>query len=292
MYELIQAAGSSYYIQCPAKVGLVQLAESDVCLIDAGSDKDAGRKIRQLLDANGWHLTAIYATHSHADHIGGAKYLQSQTGCALYAPGIERDFTCHTVLEPTCLYGGYPYKELRHKFLMAQPSNAQMLTPQCLPTGIEAIPLPGHSFDMTGYRTADGVVYLADCLSSAETLAKYKIGYLWDVANFLATLEQVKTIDATLFVPAHAPATTDIAPLVQTNIDTVHEIADTIEALCTEPIAFDALLRAVFTRYGLPMTFEQHALVGSTLRSYLSWMKDAGRITARIEDNFLLWQRV
>ena len=97
MYELIQAAGRSHYFQCPAKIGLVRLEGADVCLIDAGSDKDAGRKVRQQLDANGWRLAAIYATHSHADHIGGAKYLQSQTGCPVYAPGIERAFTCHTV---------------------------------------------------------------------------------------------------------------------------------------------------------------------------------------------------
>ena len=291
MYELIQAVGRSHYFQCPAKIGLVRLEGADVCLIDAGSDKDAGRKVRQQLDANGWRLAAIYATHSHADHIGGAKYLQGQTGCPVYAPGIERDFTCHTVLEPAGLYGGYPFRELRHKFLMAQPCEARPLAPQDLPAGMEAIPLPGHSFDMTGYRTADGVVYLADCLSSAETLAKYKIGYLWDAAAYLDTLERVKTMDAALFVPAHAPAAEDIAPLAQSNIDAVYAVADAIEELCAEPMAFDGLLRALFNRYALTMTFEQHALVGSTVRSYLAWMKDAGRLTAFFEDNTLLWRR-
>ena len=76
MYELIQASDSSYYIQSPAKIRLVNLNEKEVCLIDSGNDKDAGRKIRQILDANGWKLTAIYNTHSNADHIGGNKYLQ------------------------------------------------------------------------------------------------------------------------------------------------------------------------------------------------------------------------
>ena len=53
MYELIQAVGNSYYIESPAKVGLFKTGENEVCLIDSGSDKDAGRKIRQILDANG-----------------------------------------------------------------------------------------------------------------------------------------------------------------------------------------------------------------------------------------------
>lgn len=119
MYELIQIAERSYYIDSPAKVGLFRLNDRDVCLIDSGNDKDAGRKIRQLLEAHGWHLTAIYNTHSNADHIGGNRYLQGQMGCKIYAPGIECGFTRHPVLEPAFLYGGYPCRDLRHKFLMA-----------------------------------------------------------------------------------------------------------------------------------------------------------------------------
>ncbi len=57
MYELIQVSEQSYYIQSPAKIGLVKLNKQDVCLIDSGNDKDAGRKVRQLLEANGWRLT-------------------------------------------------------------------------------------------------------------------------------------------------------------------------------------------------------------------------------------------
>ena len=145
MYELMQVAGNSYYLQSPAKIGLYKLSDTDVCLFDSGNDKAAGRKIRQLLDANGWHLRAIYNTHSHADHTGGNQYLQNQTGCRIYAPGIECDFTCHPVLEPAFLYGGYPCKDLRHKFLMAQESRAEPLTPEVLPQGFELINCRGIS---------------------------------------------------------------------------------------------------------------------------------------------------
>ena len=74
MYELHQVTESCYYIQSPAKIGLIKLDGNDVCLIDSGNDKETGRKIRQILDENGWRLRAIYNTHSNADHIGGNKY--------------------------------------------------------------------------------------------------------------------------------------------------------------------------------------------------------------------------
>ena len=292
MYELIPVTENSYYVQSPAKIGLVKLGGAEVCLIDSGNDKDAGRKVRQILDAQGWKLTAIYNTHSNADHIGGNKYLQGQTGCRIYAPGIEQAFTQYPVLEPSFLYGGYPCKDLRHKFLMAQGSGAEPLTPGVLPEGFELIPLPGHFFDMVGYRTPDGVVYLADCLSSRETLDKYQIGFIYDVAAYLDTLEKVKTLTARMFVPAHAPAAEEIADLAQYNIDKVWEIAGRILELCGEPLCFETILQRLFAAYQLTMDFQQYVLVGSTVRSYLSWLKDTGKLSAAFEDNLLLWRRV
>ena len=291
MYELIQVSENCYYVQSPAKIGIVRLNDTDVCLIDSGNDKDAGRKVRQILDANGWKLKAIYNTHSNADHIGGNKYLQAQTGCKVYALGIERDFTRHPILEPSFLYGGNPPKELRRKFLLAQESEAEELTANVSPEGFEIIPLPGHFFDMVGFRTPDDVVYLADCLSSKETLEKYRIGYIYDVAAYIDTLEKVKNMEAKMFIPAHAAATQSIAELAQYNIDKVNEIADKNAQFCQEPINFETLLQKLFDEYDLTMNFEQYALVGSTVRSYLTYLKENGRIKAEFENNMLLWSQ-
>ena len=291
MYELIQISEHDYYIQSPAKIGLVRLNDTEVCLIDSGNDKDAGRRVRKLLDERGWKLKAIYNTHSNADHIGGNKYLQAQTGCRIFAPGIECAFTNYPILEPAFLYGGYPCKDLRHKFLLAQESGAKILTAGTLPEGFELIPLPGHFFDMAGFRTPDDTVYLADCLSNRETLEKYRIGFIYDVGAYLDTLEMVKTLKARMFVPAHAEAAEDITELAQYNIDTVHEIAEKIVDLCQAPLGFETILQRLFTEYGLVMNFEQYVLVGSTVRSYLAWLKDTGRLNAVFEKNQLLWKQ-
>lgn len=290
MYELHQITDTAYYIQSPAKIGLVKLEGNDVCLIDSGNDKEAGRKVRQILDANGWRLRAIYNTHSNADHIGGNKYLQTQTGCDIFAPGIERDFTVHPVLEPSFLYGGFPPQSLRHKFLMAQESEADELTPESMPENLSMLPLPGHFFDMVGFKSADGAVFLADCLSSQETLDKYQITFVYDVAAYLNTLEMVRTLDGKIFVPAHAAATEEIAPLAQRNIDKVHEIAEKILQICISPIPFETILQRLFDSFALTMNIEQYVLVGSTVRSYLSWLNDSGRAEYRFENSQMLWR--
>ena len=290
MYELIQVLNNTYYVNCPAKIGLYLDGDKDVYLIDSGNDKEAGRKVRQILDKNGWALRAILCTHSHADHIGGCKYIQAQTGCKVYAPGIERNFTRHTLLEPALLYGGFPPKALRHKFLMAQESDADELASAELPEGFEIIPLPGHCFEMVGFRTPDDVVFLADCLSSRATLEKYRIGFIYDVQAYLDTLEKVKSLSGAFFVPAHAEACEDVSELAQYNIDTVNEIAGRIKSICTQPVNFEALLQRLFDEYALELSFEQYALVGSTVKSYLAWLMDKGQLKATCENNMLLWK--
>ena len=64
MYELIPVTPHCYYIQSPAKIGLVELGQGEVCLIDSGNDKDAGRRVRKVLDGNGWKLRARPAAPS------------------------------------------------------------------------------------------------------------------------------------------------------------------------------------------------------------------------------------
>ena len=145
---------------------------------------------------------------------------------------------------------------------------------------------------MVGFQTPDNVIYLADCLSSRETLEKYQIGFIYDVAAYLKTLEMVKSLTAKIFVPAHAEATTDISKLAQYNIDKVNEIAEKILELCVEPCCFENILQRLFTEYGLTMNFEQYVLVGSTIRSYLAWLKDTGKLTADFDDNMLLWKQI
>ena len=292
MFELTALNERDFYIQSPAKIGLIRLDDLRVCLIDSGNDKDAGRKVRQLLEKQGWKLDAIYITHSNADHIGGCRYLQNQTHCAVYAPGIEQCFTRHPVLEPAFLYGGCPSRDLRHKFLMAQDCDASPLMPDSLPEGMEAVPLPGHFFDMTGYRTADGTVYLADCLSSREVLEKYRIAFLYDVAAYLDTLEKVMKMQADHFVPAHAPAAEQITDLAQYNIDVVYEVAEKILRYCAEPLCFEDLLQKLFREYNLAMDFAQYVRVGSTIRSYLSWLRDTDRIEPVFADSRMLWKRI
>ena len=290
MYELVRVTENVLFMDCPTRVGVLRLPDGEAAAIDGGSDDTAAKKLLRGLEAEGLALTRVYITHAHADHVGGNALLQARTGCRIFANGAERSIAAHTILEPLDVYGANPPEELKGKFYMAKPSRVEELSPEDLPAGVEMIPLPGHSVDMVGFRAED-VVFLADALAARETIRKYGIPFLWDVAAYLDTLRRIGEMEAQLFIPAHAEPTRDIRELARFNIDVTNETADRIESFCGEGTTFDMLLRKVFRAYGLQMSLGQHTLVGSTVRGYLTYLENSGRVRHECTDEMLFWRK-
>lgn len=288
--ELIKVGNKTYYIKNAVNIGVYKMSEDSVYLIDTGNDKDAGKKILKLLDAEGMKVAGIISTHSNADHIGGNKLIQERTHCPVFASGIEKAFTESPVLEPSFLYGGYPFSDLRTKFLMAQES---VVTPidNNLPEGLSVISLKGHFFDMIGIKTDDDIYFLADSLFSAETVLKYHISFIYDVKAFLETLDYLESLEGSLFIPSHAEATADIKPLIKLNREKVEEIADKICSICKEAKTFEEILKEIFDSYNLTLNASQYVLSGSTVKSYLSYLYDEGKIGFEFADNKMLWKK-
>lgn len=197
----------------------------------------------------------------------------------------------YPVLEPAYLFGGFPPAELRNKFLMAKPCAVRDVDDPGFPPELAVVPLLGHYFAMVGVMTPDKVFFCADCLSRERILAKYHVTVLYDVAEYLATLERMSAMDAELFVPAHADPVRDIRPLAEKNADSVREVADRVLGLCGEGRTFEEVLAEVFALYGLSMDFIQYVLVGSTVRSYLAYLRGKGAVDVVFAENRMLWVR-
>jgi glyoxylase-like metal-dependent hydrolase (beta-lactamase superfamily II) len=177
--------------------------------------------------------------------------------------------------------------------MIAKPCSVSGFDDPDFPREIEVIDLSGHAPGQVGYKLPDGSVFLADVLCTKQTLDKYAIVYLYDVAAHLESLERVAQMqipEGAMFIPAHCPAAEDVAELTAYNKEKILEIADFLTEACKEPKTLEQLLAEAFEHYGLTMNFAQHALIGSTIRSYLTYLEAAGQIEILIENYYLYYR--
>ena len=288
MYECVQVGKNTFFMDCPSRVGIYRDGEA-AWLIDSGSDKDAAKKALKILDELGLRLEAAIVTHYHADHTGGGALLQQRTNCHLYltepyAPGTFPE------INTALLFGAHPPKPLRTKFFLAQSARYEAVESAALPEGMRLTRLDGHAFAQLGVCTPDGVWFLGDSVVSEHTIDKYKLTYLYDVEKLLQSLDAVAALKGVVFIPAHVAPFADPAPIVEANRRWVLATGDHIVELLKAPQTFEALLKAIFDRYELQMTFGQHTLLGATVRAFLTWLMDAGRVSYFCEDNLLYWK--
>ena len=288
--ELIQVGEKTYYIKNPTNIGIYKVDDNNIFLIDSGNDKEAGKKILKIINEQGWNIKGIINTHSNADHIGGNKTIQDRTNCEIYASGMEECFIKYPILESSMLYGGFPFKDLRNKFLLAKESNVKSIN-IVLEDGLDFILLKGHFLDMIGVKTSDNIIFLGDSLFSENTINKYHLFYIYDVCEYLNTLSYLRTLNGKLFIPSHGEATNDILDLIKINEDKIKEILSVIYDYCLVDRTFEEILKYIFDKYSLNMDINQHVLISSTIRSYLSYLYDKDKISYNFIDNKMVWKQ-
>lgn len=304
MYELYKLGDKTYYIDSPVKTGIYTLDDGDVLLVDSGNDVDAAKKIDKHLRENNWIPKIIINTHSHADHIGGNDYFVKKYGTQIFSVGMECSFISNPLLEPAYLYGGFPFKELKNKFLMAKPSDAIDITAiepsdeydqirkLLQANGIEIIKLDGHSFNMIGVKTSDDAFFIGDAINGINILDKYHITFIYDVKSYLETLDFLLEYKSKVFVPSHSVVSDNIMELVNANKNKAFEIMEHVIKICEKPKIFENILKEIFYSYSLKMDINQYVLVGSTLKSYLSYLYTMGKLEYVFENNEMLWVKI
>lgn len=288
--ELVQVGKNTYYIKNATNIGIYKIDDNNVYLIDTGNDKDAGKKILKIVENQGWKVKGVITTHSNADHIGGNKVIQDRTSSIILAHNIEKAFTEFPILESSFLYGGYPFKDIRNKFLEAKASVVTSIENN-IPDGLEYFTLRGHFFDMIGIKTSDEVYFLADSLFSEEAITKYHLFFLYDVREFLNTLDYLSTLNGKLYIPSYCEATDNILPLITLNRNKINEIINKIYSVCEKEKSFEEILKYIFDEYNLIMNANQYVLVGSTIKSYLSYLYDEKKLVYEFKDNKMLWKQ-
>ena len=137
------------------------------------------------------------------------------------------------------------------------------------------------------------IVYLEnEDYNNVSALYEITFDYSETDDKCLETLERVKEMKAKIFVGAHIEPTEDVRELAQYNIDKTLEVAAKIVEFCRTPQTFEEVLQKLFLDYNMKMNFDQYVLIGSTVRSYMAWLKNEGRLDVDFVDAKMLWKTV
>ena len=286
--EIKQIGPKTFCIEHDTNIGIHFTDDGRMYLIDTGSQGD-GEKIDEILSREGWVPSCIINTHTHIDHIGGNEFLMRKYGIPAYCTDYDMAFAHYSELEAAYMNGGYPAEKLRTIF--AHPGMIGFRSiEKGTPDGIDWTYLPGHSFGMIGIRTSDDIWFLGDSYLSRSFLKQYTFGFIYNVEAYIDTLKKLKEFKGALFVPSHGIIETDIVPTLEQNLRSVTEMCGMICETCREYRGQDEILQQMYERLRMHARPAQHALLSSTVKSYLTYLQDRNKLECRFVDNIMKWR--
>lgn len=286
--ELKQIGSKTFCIEHDTNIGIHFTDDGRMYLIDTGSKGD-GEKIDEILSREGWVPSCIINTHTHIDHIGGNEFLMRKYGIPAYCTDYDMAFAHYSELEAAYMNGGYPAEKLRTIFAHPGMIGFRSIEKEP-PDGIDWTYLPGHSFGMIGIRTSDDIWFLGDSYLSRSFLKQYTFGFIYNVEAYIDTLKKLKEFKGALFVPSHGIIETDIVPTLEQNLRSVAEMCSMICETCREYRGQDEILQQMYERLRMHARPAQHALLSSTVKSYLTYLQDRNKLECRFVDNIMKWR--
>ena len=286
--ELKQIGSKTFCIEHDTNIGIHFTDDGRMYLIDTGSEGD-GEKIDEILSREGWVPSCIINTHTHIDHIGGNEFLMRKYDIPAYCTDYDMAFAHYSELEAAYMNGGYPAEKLRTIFAHPGMIGFRSIEKET-PDGIDWTYLPGHSFGMIGIRTSDDIWFLGDSYLSRSFLKQYTFGFIYNVEAYIDTLKKLKEFKGSLFVPSHGIIETDIVPTLEQNLRSVAEMCSMICETCREYRGQDEILQQMYERLRMHARPAQHALLSSTVKSYLTYLQDRNKLECRFVDNIMKWR--
>jgi glyoxylase-like metal-dependent hydrolase (beta-lactamase superfamily II) len=289
--------GNSYFLPSQVVIGGYKVGD-DLLLIDTGNDDSSVRKA--IRDFEGINVKAIFNTHSHADHCGGNSYIQRQFDVITIAPELEHSFIEQPILEPTYLYGAFPLKTLHNKFLLAKPSQVKWIITTETEIKIDLngeshlftlLPLKGHSPNMYGLITPDGIAYLGDALISEAMIEKHPLIFTYNVGEHLKSIERLRNLEANGYVIAHGGVYDHIDHLCDANMEVLVRTQNLIlNRLENSSCTIDEIHGFLFDAYNLSENVPQHLLNRSVVKAHLQYLVDLEKVIVQSKKGQLYFE--
>lgn len=287
--ELRHVYGRTYAaVGATALMPVYKLTERDIVLMDTGYVRLDRSALVNLIEGNGFRLRGIICSHAHFDHTGNVRYLQQRYGCQAAAQIIEAGIS----VNPDAYRANYvalTYGKSREYLLeecfpadVIIPADAEHLDFCGARFGI--LQLPGHSAGHIGVVTPDGAAYLGDCLIDEEQIAAAKLPTSMFIARDLESKESLRNLRRPAYIIAHKQVLTDIGPLIDRNIDFIHDKGRELLEDLEDGMSFDQWIYAFCQRENVRTRNEfKFSIVERNFANFVDWLTDEGKVEVRRE---------
>ena len=287
--ELRHVLGRTWVAEAStALLPIYRVTDADMILIDTGYAKLDRAGLTALIEDSGFHLRGIICSHAHFDHSGNVRYLQQRCGAKAAAHIIEAGIS----VNPDAYRANYvalTYGKSREFFLEECFVADTIIGPEddfldfCgVRFGI--LQLPGHSAGHIGVVTPDNVAYVGDCLIDQQQIDSAKLPTSMFIARDLQSKEFLRRTQYDAYILAHKSVVTDIAPLVDSNIDFIHRKAEELLNDLTDGMTFAQWISTFCQRENIRTKNElKFSIIERNFSNFVDWLTDEGRILVRRE---------
>lgn len=221
-----------FYFPGRVNIGYLYNGEEGM-IIDAGIDDGVMKKVYKELQKEKLPVDYLFVTHAHADHYGGAAFLQQQCEVVTIAPFLEEAILRNPILEPVYLFSGNdPLPELRNKFLEGKAINIDHVIKEGTHTfgsfEFTAHLFSGHSYYQLGIEYKE-ILFAGDGYFSQEQLELHKIPYLTDAEAAIKTLKKISQLPCQGAVPGHGTYEEKFSQTVEANLNYHQKLLDWLE---------------------------------------------------------------
>lgn len=287
--ELRRVYGNTYAaVGATALMPVYKLTERDIVLMDTGYARLDRSALVNLIEGNGFRLRGIICSHAHFDHTGNVRYLQQRYGCQAAAQIIEAGIS----VNPDAYRANYvalTYGKSR-EYLLEECFPADVIIPadaghlDFCGARFGILQLPGHSAGHIGVVTPDGVAYLGDCLIDEEQIAAAKLPTSMFIARDLESKESLRNLRRPAYIIAHKQVLTDIGPLIDRNIDFIHDKGRELLEDLEDGMSFDQWIYAFCQRENVRTRNEfKFSIVERNFANFVDWLTDEGKVEVRRE---------
>ncbi len=237
------------------------LGDRRVVVVDpAGAWSEERQRLADAL--SGLTVAAIFLTHHHHDHIGGAEDLRSRTGAPILAhshTAAQVDFTVDQILDE----GDVVRTDAGEWLVLHTPGHAR---------GHLCLHGPGGHLVAGDMVAGEGTIVL----DPPEG----------DLSDYLASLDRLRALGCTALLPAHGPELTDPFALLSHYIDHRHgrtrQVRDALRAVGrpAEPMALVPIIYPDIPAFIHPIAARQ-------VLCHLQWLQATGAVS-RLPEGFVL----